>query len=156
MRKVFDDTALVSLFLLAPQPLYYIVGESIKLSSDYSDLYYPNIWQFIGQMIFIGILYTPSFGLVYFNRRMVRTCIRRKHPDYDFKNMNLPVKRHDAKLSPRASSALNDDSSLLVNTNNGSQMKATRVPRFNEAAKIMGTDEESSGRPDDTIEVFKK
>ena len=48
MRKVFDDLAFVNLFLLAPQPLYFIVGESIKLASDYADFYYPNSWEFIG------------------------------------------------------------------------------------------------------------
>ena len=67
-----------------PQPLYYVTGEFIKLTGDFADLYYPNGWEFLGQLIFILILYTPSFALFVFNLRMIKTCIRRVHPYYDF------------------------------------------------------------------------
>ena len=59
------------------------------MAGDYSDLYYPTWWEFVGQIVFLCLLYTPSFALVYMNRRMVATCIRRAHPNYDFKNKCL-------------------------------------------------------------------
>ena len=58
----------------------------MKLASEFSDLYYPHWWQFLGQLVFICLLYAPSFGLVYMNLRMVKTCIKRAHPFYDLKN----------------------------------------------------------------------
>jgi len=84
--------ALFQLILLIPQPIYYISVEIIKISSEFSDLYYPNGWEFVWQLLFICILYIPSIALFYMNRRMVNTCIRRVHPFYDFKTNQLYVK----------------------------------------------------------------
>ena len=75
-RKLFDDLAIVQLVLLIPQPIYYIAGESIKISGPYADLYYPNKWEFVASLALIIVLYAPSFALVFFNRRMVNACIR--------------------------------------------------------------------------------
>lgn len=136
---MFDDLAFVSLFLLAPQPLYYIVGESIKLASDYSDFYYPNGWQFFGQMVFIFILYAPSFALVFFNRRMIRTCIRRKHPDYDFTENTLSMMtmiKH--KQSPKA----ND--THITNSEENTTLLA-RASQNSNAVSAQKLDEEALG-----------
>ena len=92
--------ALVQVILLAPQPIYYFAGEIIKVSGDYSDLYYPNKWGFVWQLVFICILYAPSFGLYYMSRGMLKTCITRVHPSYDHGTHELYViKKLDAKKS---------------------------------------------------------
>ena len=134
---MFDDLAFVSLFLLAPQPLYYIVGESIKLASDYSDFYYPNGWQFFGQMVFIFILYAPSFALVFFNRRMIRTCIRRKHPDYDFTENTLSMKVTKHRKSPKANDthiSISEENTTLLARSLSAQKRTDQEAQRTDAA----------------------
>ena len=81
----------MNMILVVPQPIYYIAGEIIKLSGDYSDLFYPNKGSFVAQLLFIIVLYLPSFFLFYMNRRMVKTCIIRVHPNYNFETHELVV-----------------------------------------------------------------
>ena len=57
----------------------------MKLNSEFGDLYYPSYWDFVGQIIFIKVLYLPSFMLYAINYRVLNTCIRRLHPNYDFR-----------------------------------------------------------------------
>ena len=90
-RTFFEDLALVNMILLVPQPIYYIAGEIIKVSGDYSDLFYPNKGSFVAQVLFIIVLYLPSFFLYYLNRRMVKTCVMRVHPNYNFETHELVV-----------------------------------------------------------------
>mmetsp|Transcript_17946 Transcript_17946/g.24098 ORF Transcript_17946/g.24098 Transcript_17946/m.24098 type:complete len:90 (+) Transcript_17946:185-454(+) len=47
-RKVFNEVAILQLLLLIPQPIYYVVGESMKAASDFGELYYPNWYGFLG------------------------------------------------------------------------------------------------------------
>ena len=85
-----DDFALLQIVLITPQPIYYWTVESIKLGSEFGDVYYPNGWQFLAQLVFILVLYLPSFTLYVANRRLIATCVRRRHPDYDFEKDRLP------------------------------------------------------------------
>ena len=105
---MFEDLGFLQFCLLVPQPLYYVTCEFIKIMSDFSELYYPDKWAFLGQLIFIFVLYTPSFSLYYMNKRMIQTCIRRIHPYYDFTTNQLFVKREAP--SPR-----NEEVGLLLN-----------------------------------------
>ena len=90
-RKFFQHMSFVQMVLIVPQPMYYIVGEIIKLSGDYSDLFYPNKGEFVAQLLFILVLYLPSAALYYMNRRMIKTCILRVHPNYDFETHELYI-----------------------------------------------------------------
>ena len=81
----------MNMILLVPQPIYYIAGEIIKVSGDYSDLFYQNKGSIVAQVLFIIVLYLPSFFLYYLNRRMVKTCIMRVHPNYNFETHELVV-----------------------------------------------------------------
>ena len=101
--------------LLVPQPIYYIVGESMKLSSDFADLYYPNWYEFLGQLVFILILYTPSFAMVFMNLRMVKTCIRRVHPYYDFKKNQLYLKQKNRSGPNSPAAATSAEHKNLLN-----------------------------------------
>jgi len=105
-RKVFEDLAFLQLVLIVPQPIYFFIGELIKILGDFSDLFYPNKWAFLGQLIFICVLYAPSFGLYYMNKRMLRTCIRRIHPYYDFQTNKLLLKREAPSPKNEAKSLL--------------------------------------------------
>ena len=86
------------------------------MSSDFSDLYYPNGWKFLGQLLLIIILYIPSFAMVFLNLRMTNTCIRRVHPHYDFKNKQLYVKGKSPGSGP--SSPTNDERKFLTRDRN--------------------------------------
>ena len=68
-----------------------MAGEIIKIAGDYSDLYYPSKGNFVWQLLFIILLYVPSFALWYMNLRMVKTCIIRVHPNYNFETHELLV-----------------------------------------------------------------
>ena len=43
-KKFLDDFALLQIVLITPQPIYYWTVESIKLGSEFGDVYYPNGW----------------------------------------------------------------------------------------------------------------
>ena len=68
-----------------------MAGEIIKIASDYSDLFYPNKGNFVWQLLFICILYLPSFFLYYMSRRMIKTCIMRVHPTYNLETHELHI-----------------------------------------------------------------
>ena len=106
------------MILLVPQPIYYIAGEVIKVSGDYNDLFYPNKWEFVWQLVLICLLYAPSFGLYYMNGRMLRTCIERVHPAYNFETHELCI----SKPLPKKSGVVtgeNDEHSPLTNGKQG-------------------------------------
>ena len=88
-RSVFEDLATLQLAFILPQPIYYIICEFIKICGDYGDFFYPSTGTFIAQLLLIVVLYLPSIALFVFNRRMVRTCIRRSHPYYDFETHQI-------------------------------------------------------------------
>ena len=64
----------------------------MKLGSEFRDLYYPSGWDYVGSLVFIIILYVPTFALYVVNGHMLNTCIRRIHPQYDFETGKLEVK----------------------------------------------------------------
>ena len=62
----------------------------------------------MGSIRLLLVLYVPSIALYFMNRRMLKTCIRRIHPYYDFEAKQLYVKRVYVPVSP-----MNEASGLL-------------------------------------------
>ena len=96
-KQVFEDIAFYQMILVAPQPLYYMVGELIKIFGEYHDLYYPHKGAIVGQIIFITVLYTPFFLNYYMVRRMIQTNVRLIYPAYDFKTGKVMVSEKKEK-----------------------------------------------------------
>lgn len=71
IRKVLFDLSFHCGIFVAPQPIYYIVVEFLKIGGKYKSLYYPNPWAILGWILLIIVLYTPFFvQLVMFRRQL--------------------------------------------------------------------------------------
>ena len=58
--------------LVIPQPIYYMVGECIKIFGPFADLYYPYKTSILSQFIFIIAIYVPFFVNYYMTKRVIR------------------------------------------------------------------------------------
>ena len=66
-----DDLAVHMGVFVAPQPVYYIVVEFLKLFGSYSDLYYPQKGFIVFWILLIIVLYAPFFiQLVLFRKQL--------------------------------------------------------------------------------------
>ena len=108
-KQVLEDIAFYQLLLVIPQPLYYMVGELIKIFGPYHDLYYPNKSAILGQFVLIMVLYTPFFMNYYMVRRIIETNVRILYPSYDFKTGKIMMNdKTETNLHSPANEPLTD------------------------------------------------
>jgi len=86
VKKVFEDLSFVQLCFVVPQPIYYMVGELIKIFGQFGDFYYPFALDLVVWFLIIIALYLPFFFQYYMVTRMIKTCVKLSHPDYDFES----------------------------------------------------------------------
>ena len=99
VKLLFQDLAFYQLLLVIPQPIYYVVGELLKIFGPFHDLYYPNKSSIIGQFILITVLYTPSFVNYYMIKRVINTNIRILHPTYNFETGQIEAGKYNTSPS---------------------------------------------------------
>ena len=121
-RKAFNDVILLQLVLIAPQPIYYVTCQCMKYRSEFQDVWYPTFGDFFAEFLLIWALYLPMVALWYMERRMIRTCVRRAHPYYDFATNQLYVKRTTvvSDAAERQQLVEGDEDRLETNATKGS------------------------------------
>ena len=58
-KKIIEDLAFHQVVMIAPQPIYYITCEFMKICGNYSTVYYPQPGAIVGWIILIIVMWAP-------------------------------------------------------------------------------------------------
>ena len=79
-KKIILDLSFHQIVLIAPQPLYYIVCEFMKVCGQWQTVYYPKPGAIVGWILLILVLWAPQFVLYYMIKRYVDICDKLLNP----------------------------------------------------------------------------